>query len=241
MVSNSICRTGFGSGCFFLTAGHVFSSIEAHRADGIVFEPWQLYDAWGLNATFEDPFPFDIEAARKDFLNEVEVFGMPLHENTGRNYAIIPIPPLTALNLLKNKIRPLTDSAWDALTYDTAFEEYHLFGLPSQFCVKTNPSRFDPTLVRLRVERLENPPPSVRRAVPSFYGKIDLPQLFEPGGYLSDIEGMSGGPIIGMRDNVYHLVAMQVAWHPGTGIIRGIGTNRLLRSVANAVDKLDGV
>jgi hypothetical protein len=93
-------------------------------------------------------------------------------------------------------------------------------------------------LVRIPVEKISEPPVELAKKTERFYGRINL----RAGGSanIDDIDGMSGGPIIGFKKNhpevgkdAYWLIGVQSGWHRATMTIAACPIQQFIQFLAS--------
>jgi hypothetical protein len=116
---------------------------------------------------------------------------------------------------------------------------FAVLGMPTQFIEPVEKAggiallRFAPVMLSLtRVAE----PPEMKKPFPRFYGQHAAVMHNEAGGTLHDLDGLSGGPILGFRPTdqgtKYHLVAIQSGWHRGLRIVTGPLFPRIAQALA---------
>lgn len=129
----------------------------------------------------------------------------------GLDFALVRLPPDVCRQLEENGASPFNEADW---TDGNPFEAYFLVGLPKCFTEarithEEIVAELEPSPIH--VFRLEEPPPDEPPSEhPWFYG-----QLGET--YVEDIDGMSGGPILGVTFDEedwpeFWVVAIQSGW-----------------------------
>ena len=123
-----------------------------------------------------------------------------------------------------NNIQPLNEEVWKKQPAKIDF--YVLLGVPNQLTnLEIDKIEFTTTLHR--IDALDNKPEGFPDTdFPLFYGNIVL------GDSMTDIEGMSGGPILGFYRNErnelkYWLIALQSTWLKQSKIIKACPTRLL--------------
>ena len=200
---------------FIVTAGHCISAInQLVNEHGYKITNCYLIDSFGLGAKHLSPIPFDFVASNPVCLSEKKEF----------DYGIIPLSS-HYVNLLKaNNIQPLNEEVWKK--QPTHVDFYLLLGVPSQLTkLKSNNIEFITTQHRIKPVE-EKPAEFPDTNWPLFYGRITLDES------ITNIEGMSGGPILGFYKNDknelrYWLIALQSTWLEHSKIIKACPTRIL--------------
>jgi hypothetical protein len=105
---------------------------------------------------------------------------------------------------------------------------FRVLGFPTQFIESVRRGgSIDSVNVRpifLRLERVPEPA-QMKREFPRFYGRHAVTLHSAESGDLHELDGFSGGPILGFRPTPdglnYHLVAIQSAWRRDLRVVTG--------------------
>jgi hypothetical protein len=231
---------------FLVTAGHILRELDdATRNKLIKITSCNFVDYFARAAVVEKPTPFDFTGAFKTYLYD---------DSRGLDFGLIRLPDLIRWGFEANKIVPFPCEQWihpDRLD----FENYWMLGLPYELIDSFNQPvdgrrKFEAKIapVILSVQRVTNPaeiPPTVQIPVtkhPIFIGKITAP---DP----PDIEGMSGGPVFGVRPTAgggieYWIVALQSGWFKSslitTGCFVAVFANIVLEAMKRLNNQPDG-
>lgn len=205
---------------FLVTAGHW------NAEDGDIFElishGYQpiscfLIDTLGLDAKYEKPIIFNFKPSSLQRLSDEPEY----------DYGIIELSQYYREQLEKNNIQALNEEVWKILP--PYFDYYKLLGVPAKLVKPTEDFQYIDLVIALcHVEHLEQKPDErfPNTDVPLFYGRIEL------GAGITDIRGMSGGPIFGFRESEdgqirYWLVALQSTWLENFRYTKGCPTKIL--------------
>lgn len=198
------------------TAGHVVERLDAILASAkLKVVECSLYDGWsGRHGGGDAKVPFNLSDAVRVGIDD---------DRQGIDVGLIGVPPLVRRTLEANGIVALSERTWRNVPDD--LEVHFIIGLPQELIENIKAGdrlthlAFEPVLVRVVAC---DAPAVMAKPTRRFYGKI--PGALEDGG-ISDIEGMSGGPIIGMRSRDgelrYFLVAIQSGWRKDLQVIAG--------------------
>lgn len=214
--STGICT----SGCLFeyrglysiLTAGHVLKYIEREflKSGKYAVHGCCLLDSFGHEAISRHPIPFVYEDAARFFIDD---------ESDGLDFGLVSLSDYYLALIDKNGVVAIREENWRNQG-KARIDWYAMMGLPSCNTKVSNQSiggrsftdyGVSPTI--LRINRLDKAPEDSRQtSYERFVGQIDdqVP--------IGDIDGMSGGPIVGFgksdgRD-AYWVVAIQSGWLP---------------------------
>jgi hypothetical protein len=214
----------------FVTAGHILVDLEQHLQNRTIkVNRYVLVDRFGPDATSHDPIPFDYEKTPK----------LPVHDEAlGLDFGLVMLRPLYRGLLMANGIVPVTEAKWRNIP-DDLLSRYIMVGLPQEL-IRTRliggqgNSRIIGSVAPagIGLERLDLPPDDIPKTkYPRFVGRLG--EAVDSS--VSDISGMSGGPIIGFNRewNQYWIVAVQSSWLPQRRIAFGC----LVSVFANLVDE----
>ena len=207
------CYSGFiieirGRLCF-VTAGHVFQQIDNAIAERrLQMLRCGLADYFSQEAIVREPVHFDYEGTHRIVVDNDEVMDIGL----------MPLRDYYCNHVRTNGVRPVPAAQWQGRT-PPRFESYALLGLPNEEMdqVERMGPRgpqigFHATLTLVGIEALTRPPSEhIRSPIPRFAG------LLCDGNALESVEGMSGGPILGISKREgggwdYACVAVQGSW-----------------------------
>lgn len=230
--SQSFVVTAFvlsvGSKWFLITAGHCIHDIKRLTHEfGYQITQCHLLDSMGLGARHRDPIPFDYESASPVCLSEQREF----------DYGIIALSSYYKRLLKANNVQALNEEVWKKQL--TKVDFYMLLGVPAEL-TKFDLNALEVITTLHTVEALEGRSNNFPKTdVPLFYGRV---RLGEP---VSNIEGMSGGPIFGFYQNHkgelrYWLVALQSRWLPDSHKIMACPTKLLGLFLEEMVQKNNG-
>lgn len=196
-----------------VTAGHILEGLEnAMHSGEVEITRSYLLDSYGSERVTDLPNPIDFADIPKTYLYDNEA---------GLDFGLLLLRPYYQRLLEANKILPFSEIDW--VKQPSRFEALFMLGLPFQFNpgdVRPEGITIEPALIR--VVQLDGPPADLPEAketpYPRFWGRI--PGMIG----LSDIDGMSGGPIYGLaydkdRNLRYWAVAIQSGWFKKSGIV----------------------
>ncbi|WP_119325306.1 hypothetical protein [Capsulimonas corticalis] len=202
-----------------VTAGHIIEDIEKLYAAGGRFADVALDDSAAADATCVYPLPFDYQSAPK-----MHIFD----EENGIDIGLIALSNFYCQGLIKNNIEPLSEQSWQIDT-PAEFDAYWLFGLPAERVIdQGNGGKVG--YVMLHLNLVEDIPVDMRKPFPRFYAQIT------DKGSLKSIEGMSGGPIFGIKAQAddrqfYWLVAVQSGWRSDIGLVTACPINAFFECI----------
>jgi hypothetical protein len=223
----------------WITAGHVLKSLEEllqnKKINGIKTR-------WFDNCIKKDAdfIPCDYSG-----LNKIPV------DIEGYDFGIIILPKIYADPILSIKEnQPLTEAHWK-LNGGFKAEGYYLVGLPEEFTKfdKTNNSsgklkvRAFSTLVSVPLteedQSIHQSDGDFWRHENNFYGQVHSIQN-DDNSLLTDISGMSGGPIFGIRrinekNFEYRIIAIQCSWFKKM-YIRGTRFDNVIKIINKAIE-----
>ncbi|MBL8918112.1 MAG: hypothetical protein JNJ54_04555 [Myxococcaceae bacterium] len=218
---------------FLVSAGHCVRRMESIlTATNYEVLEWGLYDGWA-SWSRHSLVPFNFADARRYFVDDDEL---------GLDVGVIEVDPLLQRTLAAGGIEPLTPTTW--LNPPETFLRHFMVGQPSELIrrVHEGPRLADCRLGPAMLAVEECPPPeSMVKPVPRFYAKVAGPMEFKDGTVLSDLDGMSGGPIFGFHQRpdgqfAYYLVAVQGSWSEKHNVVAAARASWVGHALALAVD-----
>ena len=207
---------------FLVTAGHVIQRLEALQEHYDQVD-YQLFDGWNPSSgELTTPVPFNLNEARK----------FKVDEDNGLDLGCLEIPQFIRRSLEKHGIKALSEIHWK---HDPRLcERYFLLGLPTEFLDFRGKER---VIEYMRLGATLIPadpvpePQTMKKEYERICGKVADQLEDRDGRTLADIDGMSGGPIFGIRKvregYAYSLVGIQSAWMKGLRVIAGTPALRL--------------
>lgn len=234
------CASGFLMqlhGSYYLaTAGHVVIGCKERKQQGIVIAGPRILDVWSPRAKVDAPIPFDFADAPALLADE-----------EGIDFALIKVPNLVVKALVQT-IEPVTEENWISQPAPDSFAAYAILGVPAcearQFFEHEGnrhgvTTYLDPRVIVL--ERCVDLPPSMTETkYPRFVAKI------RDGEDISDIQGMSGGPIFGFNEldsegARYWPIAVQSSWLPSQRILIGTPLPLVASMVYRLIESISAV
>lgn len=196
---------------FLLTAGHCVAEIEK-ILEGEEYEyiDSSIADVFGLEAVSDVPIPINLRHAARLAVDD---------EESGLDYGLIHLQTNQIRLLTKNGIVAIFEDNWNK-QHTVNFDRFFILGFPAELALSTisadGKAQF--AAARIGLEKADPPPGTKPTTFQRFVGKIagEIP--------LNNIEGMSGGPIIGIdsrNPGVYWVVAIQSSWLKTEKIIFG--------------------
>jgi len=221
---------------FLATAGHILQALADARKAGQHLSDFAINDKWcmnrhGLPIPIGDDYIFD---------NALHVYD----EGNGIDCGCIYLRPHYRALLEANGIEPVTEQAWEkGLPRKCKF--YVMFGVPKQLTGVHVAGRQADRIsnivwMNIRIIDEADVPDHMRKPFPRFYGRLDATLKCEgTGEIVDDIDGMSGGPIIGLSRTqtgqfCYWVVAIQSGWDRTTRVIAGFP----LRALGDAIREM---
>lgn len=216
-----------------VTAGHCLRRLEdLHNSGNYEITACGLYDGWTPRGP-SDPIPFRYTDSVRDYVDDEEL---------GLDIGFIELPPLLARTLSAGGVEPLGPEHW--ATADEGFVGYVVLGQPTELYQVIRrgenvvDARVDPVLISLT--KCE-PPANMIKPAARFYGQLAPQTRFSDGGALNDIDGMSGGPIFGLRQHAsgkltYSLIAVQGSWNRSHRVVAGARAWWLAASLMAALE-----
>ena len=194
-----------GGNWFIVTAGHVLQDLEEKsRHKQILITGRVLADYFGPEAISNAPIPFDVLNEPKVFIDDTDL---------GLDVGVIYLRPYYQKLLEANQVLPAPFRR-EAIDDYSQFYGFGIVGFPNEK-TKTLASSNDPqaggTVMPVLVPiQLDAEVPVDDRPFPRIVGHaIDM-------GDLASIEGISGGPMLGYREDgeqtLYEVIGLQSRW-----------------------------
>lgn len=230
-----LTASGFIAACdehwFFVTAGHVLQDWNDRIANEHQLTDFAVDDTWGSMMCNSDPIPFDYANS----ISEVR-----FDKATGLDYAAVYLDPYYVRLMKGNGIEPANIDECCPSPIPTDLDGYFVLGVPSELSEqfeRGSEVRVSRSLTLLKMHRLDNPPSHWHRDIPRFFGQVELANED-----MQHIEGMSGGPIIGIRQEKdslrYFIIALQSTWDENTGKTTGSYIHGIKILMQSILDRL---
>jgi len=210
-----------------VTAGHVISEIQEATVRGAIFSDFNLHDKLAGNTfPFSVPIPFDV----KDW---AVLDGDP----QGADYAAAPLSNLIAQNLLVGGVRPIEESVFGTAPFDQ-YPHWLLSGTRNEsFEVVGGRDTLKLTLIPLAPSAAPEGMTDSGEGSKVFAKMLSRPDLDAV--QVTDVGGMSGGPIFGLRENNgetrYWLLGLQSSWYPDSRIVCFCPVQRFFAAIKEAI------
>jgi hypothetical protein len=208
-----------------LTVAHCIEDVQENIDSGCTVRCW-LVDCGGQGAKHKQMVPFDWGDATP----------ARLFKDPDIDIGVVWVRDLFKGMLVANGVEPFTELAWD---YDPPerVDVYMLMGVPAELAEPASLiATFTPVALPV-IAAATRPPDLNETAAERWYGYVGAVNG------LSDIYGMSGGPILAIAKDSggadkYWLFAMQCAWHRPTRAIAAIPTRPALRMLAEHFEQV---
>lgn len=197
--------SGFVLSCanqwFYVTAGHAIEAIKAQLATRATFDCWRLSDATAGGNFPDKAIPYDFNIDNWAFINE---------ETTGADCAVVPITGLVRAGLEVGGVKPLEENAWTER--DDEFDQWILYGTPSETVEYDKKSVITARTVMVAAKQCKSPQSITHPKDEILYAKL----IDESVNVVADIDGMSGGPVFGVKHTPdgfrYAVIGIQSGW-----------------------------
>jgi hypothetical protein len=191
---------------FYVTAGHILRDIRKSLARGDTFDVWRLDDQTAGNSFGGAAIPYAFEIERWLVVEDEEI---------GLDYAVVLLEPYYCQQLKAGRAAPIDKVAWG--DHVAEHDYWALVGFPSESIAYDKKSIITGRISLMPLEPVAEPTGAGRKAENQFYARIkDL-------GNVTDIVGMSGGPIFSLKkvDGAwkYKVIGVQSGWYPDARII----------------------
>jgi hypothetical protein len=189
---------------FYITAGHILRDLRHALETGVTFDVWRLGDQTAGHS-FQNtgvPYAFDPEHW---FVIE--------NEELGLDYATVHLGGLYRLQLEAGGVIPFGPDAWSDHTI--AHDHWALVGVPQDSVAYDGKTIITARIVLVPLVPTDPPELAGVRQENQFYAKLSDGSE----GFISDLVGMSGGPIAMARyveDEgwKYSIIGVQSGWYP---------------------------
>lgn len=204
----------------FLTAGHILKDIEGYLNNKrIKLSNWRILDNFGPDPVSNKSIPFDFINCEKCYIDE-----------GGLDFGIIILHDHYRRLLEANGIVPISEDNW-LYQSNIKFDRFCMLGLPTKFIksavVDTQNLWVDyaPTVIGIKnIHEVLS-----ESKYPRLKGEIDEKCA------LDDIDGMSGGPILGFTKGRYWIIGIQSSWLESKKIIFACSVPLIARLVVKAI------
>jgi hypothetical protein len=226
---------------FILTAGHILRDLDAVLAQRD-FVHCDLYGNWKSEYTEDGKIAFNYPSCPRWYLYDKDI---------GYDYGLIGIGEYYHAHLVKIGMSPVSER--HVIDLPPNLRKHILVGMPSEYVVSEADRHIEGRIgavtvanTLLPVMPVSDPPPELIKPHNRFYGRVAAPDEVRRGALaVSDVDGMSGGPIFGFGErqpgNVdYWIVGVQSGWHRPTRVIAACPLEevfRLLRKKYNDFDR----
>ena len=152
---------------------------------------FRFVDTLHSAAVSDRPFSFPYQTdSFKSYLFHRNVAGVEI----GWDFGVIHLIPHYSRLLAANKIAPILATNWKDVPL--TFDRYFMLGLPSERVQRLENGVYSVRPAMFSISKLDEKPTCfVEQTDPMFYAEID------PDSEVNNIQGMSGGPILGMKIN----------------------------------------
>lgn len=227
---------------FLITAGHILRDIETRIKPRRRIVKARLIDSL-QNSQNKESIPFDFDDAPK----------APIYrKEEGIDYGIIMLRPGYVRLLLAGGTR-----AFDEKEYENPpgkADKYFLLGFPSQARKIDHTRRegggnitIDIGCPLVPIQPVDDPPAELQLTEIRFYAKVPIIKgnRYAEDGKMTDIEGMSGGPIIAVKkissgEIRYWIIAVQSGWLKSERILAACYMEPLINALRGCVKRLKG-
>jgi hypothetical protein len=209
-----------------VTAGHVINDIRKAVDAGVSVHDFNLHDKLAGHS-YRFPVPYDFD------LNDWAVI-----ESDGADYAAAVLSEMIVRNLDAGGIRPIGENAWGSEPFDQ-YPVWLLAGIPDESLAVVD----ERTVLKLTLMPLKpTTAPAMANDAPGT--KVYAKLISQPGldsVTIHDIEGMSGGPVFGLRAGAerfhYWLIGVQSTWYDVSRIACFCPLPRFLAAIKGAIQR----
>ncbi|MCD6392134.1 MAG: hypothetical protein J7M40_01365 [Planctomycetes bacterium] len=225
---------------FLITAGHILKNIDTRIQSGRRIVKARIIDSFQDKQDFTS-LPFDFDGAPK----------VPIYSSVdGVDYGAILLEPFYVRALFAGGTR-----AFDEKEYEDCPDEadkYFLLGFPTE--ARNIDHKYDESggnvgidigCPLIPIQRIDKPPSALQSGERRFYAKVPVIEgnRCAENGTMTDIAGMSGGPIIAVKKNRsgiirYWIVAVQSGWLRSERVLAACYLEPFINALAKAVERL---
>ena len=224
---------------FLVTAGHILRDLDGRLKAGRRIVNSRLMD--GLASQESLPaIPFMLGDTLQWYVYE-----------DGLDYALLPLRPTFALQLIAGGVSPLAEPAWTDIP--DSLDGYFLLGFPEQgaeITVTSNGGKGNVNVSLgtplLPIHPVDDPPDVLKCDAERFYARVPVTTGNVDGKTitLTDIDGMSGGPIFAVKKTDkerfrYWVVAVQSGWAPKSRVLAACPIQPLVDAIGRCIDAHD--
>jgi hypothetical protein len=207
---------------FFVTAGHVLREIALALDSGSEFDIWRLDDQASGNKKQMPAIPYDFDINKWVVIEDKTI---------GLDYAVLYLEDIYVRQLESGGAEPIRKNAWG--DYIQNHDHWVLIGIPSESVHYDGSNTMTAKFSVIPVKESESPPSEKKPSVNRFYAKlVDM-------GNVTDISGMSGGPIFSLKkiDNTwfYQVIGVQSGWYRQSKIIYACPVKALFEEIEEIV------
>jgi hypothetical protein len=236
-----------GGAYFLATAGHIIEHLEKRLAEHRrVIDRSLLIDQWHIDRDRFAPIPFTLDSLLSTS-SIVKVFD----DDAGLDYALIPIRPILATNLLNAGVQPVPDDAWKNVPNDTTIQL--LFGflaednLATVVQTQTGPQlnlSMTMSVFNLEAVPMDEVPDCSQKPFRRFHARLHFARDMR-GNSIKPIKsavGTSGGPVFGFRREkdgtwLYWILGIQSGCSEPSNIISACPVEVFFAAVARALEQ----
>lgn len=187
---------------FYVTAGHILKDIGAAIDAGCTFDRWRFDDQAAGN---------EFKGAAVPYAFDMETWLVIEDEVQGLDYAALPLQSIYCRLLEAGGATAINTDAWG--DHITEHDRWVLVGIPKESVFYDGVTKIAARIVMAPVYPTENPELAGAKAANQFYGKLSE----DEDSAVSDLDGMSGGPIFGLKQVdghwKYQVIGVQSGWY----------------------------
>lgn len=193
---------------FYMTAGHILRDVRTALESGSTFDIWRFGDQTAGNRFKDTAIPYAFDIKQWFVLEDADL---------GLDYATVHVGGLYRKQLEAGGVSALDKNAWG--DHLTEHDHWALAGIPKETVSYDGETIILAKFVMAPLTSTDAPPLAERKADNKFYAKL----ADDSEGLVSDIDGMSGGPVFMLRldDDTwkYRVIGIQSTWYPSSRVV----------------------
>ena len=222
---------------FAITAGHIFEKLKEAQNEGVKISNWKIDDSIvSHNSAHPYPIPLDIDRDVLYLSDDVP----------GMDYACFEIGNLARQALSEQGIQAISSGIWSADDMPK-YSKWILIGTPESGVVFdfNKPTRKLHVTIMLKPVPVNEIPADLIKEYGRCYASLDRSSIGSTDNQF-DIEGMSGGPIFGLKPTTqpnsshyeYRIIGIQSGWYKSSDHIAFCAAQPFIETLEQCIKKV---